>query len=146
MSEHEQEHRSVDLTSASAGDTLLETSETLRRADLVAYADASGDQNPIHQDEAFAKSVGLPDIIAHGMLTMGLVASRIEELAQGHPIVSFGTRFAAPVVVPAGGDARVDIVVSLFSRDDDAGRVTLDAAVSVAGTKVLSRTRAVIQL
>ena len=146
MSEHEQEHRSVDLTSASAGDTLLETSETLRRADLVAYADASGDQNPIHQDEAFAKSVGLPDIIAHGMLTMGLVASRIEELAQGHPIVSFGTRFAAPVVVPADGDARVDIVVSLFSRDDDAGRVTLDAAVSVAGTKVLSRTRAVIQL
>ena len=144
MSEHE--HRSVDLTSASAGDTLLETSETLRRADLVAYADASGDQNPIHQDEAFAKSVGLPDVIAHGMLTMGLVASRIEELAQGHPIVSLGTRFAAPVVVPAGGDARVDIVVSLFSRDDDAGRVTLDAAVSVAGTKVLSRTRAVIQL
>jgi len=146
MSEHEQEHRSVDLTSASTGDTLLATSETLRRADLVAYADASGDQNPIHQDEAFAKSVGLPDVIAHGMLTMGLVASRIEELAQGHPIVSFGTRFAAPVVVPAGGDARVDIVVSLFSRDDDAGRVTLDAAVSVAGTKVLSRTRAVIQL
>lgn len=144
MSEHE--HRSVDLTSASAGDTLLETSETLRRADLVAYADASGDQNPIHQDEAFAKSVGLPDVIAHGMLTMGLVASRIEELAQGHPIISFGTRFAAPVVVPADGDARVDIVVSLFSRDDDAGRVTLDAAVSVAGTKVLSRTRAVIQL
>ena len=144
MSEHG--HRSVDLTSASAGDTLLETSETLRRADLVAYADASGDQNPIHQDEAFAKSVGLPDIIAHGMLTMGLVASRIEELAQGHPIVSFGTRFAAPVVVPADGDARVDIVVSLLSRDDDAGRVTLDAAVSVAGTKVLSRTRAVIQL
>ena len=125
---------------------MLETSETLRRADLVAYADASGDQNPIHQDEAFAKSVGLPDIIAHGMLTMGLVASRIEELAQGHPIVSFGTRFAAPVVVPADGDARVDIVVSLLSRDDDAGRVTLDAAVSVAGTKVLSRTRAVIQL
>ena len=80
------------------------------------------------------------------MLTMGLVASRIEELAQGHPIVSFGTRFAAPVVVPADGDARVDIVVSLLSRDDDAGRVTLDAAVSVAGTKVLSRTRAVIQL
>ena len=144
MSEHE--HRSVGLTSASAGDTLLETSETLRRADLVAYADASGDQNPIHQDEAFAKSVGLPDVIAHGMLTMGLVASRIEELAQGHPIISFGTRFAAPVVVPADGDARVDIVVSLFSRDDDAGRVTLDAAVSVAGTKVLSRTRAVIQL
>ena len=144
MSEHE--HRSVDLTSASAGDTLLETSEALRRAYLVAYADASGDQNPIHQDEAFAKSVGLPDVIAHGMLTMGLVASRIEELAQGHPIISFGTRFAAPVVVPADGDARVDIVVSLFSRDDDAGRVTLDAAVSVAGTKVLSRTRAVIQL
>lgn len=143
MSEHE--HRSVDLTSASAGDTLLETSDALRRADLVAYADASGDQNPIHQDEAFAKSVGLPDVIAHGMLTMGLVASRIEELAQGHPIVSLGTRFAAPVVVPADGDARVDIVVSLFSRDD-AGRVTLDAAVSVAGTKVLSRTRAVIQL
>ena len=128
------------------GEALPTRTIPVTRATLVHYAGASGDRNVIHWDERTAQAVGLPDVIAHGMLTMGLVASRIEELAQGHLIVSFGTRFAAPVVVPAGGDARVDIVVSLFSRDDDAGRVTLDAAVSVAGTKVLSRTRAVIQL
>ena len=57
--------------SVSVGDTFGPTEVAVERETLVAYANASGDQNPIHQDEAFAKSVGLPDVIAHGMWTMG---------------------------------------------------------------------------
>ena len=67
---------------------------------------ASGDQNPIHQDEAFAKSVGLPDVIAHGMWTMGAAGSVVEEWAgDGGRVVEFGTRFTKPVVVPQDGGA-----------------------------------------
>lgn len=144
--EHGQAHPDLDV--AQPGDLVIEAREILRRADLVAYADASGDANPIHQDEAFARAVGLPDVIAHGMLTMGLVASTIERAAGARAIASFAARFAAPVVVPAGDDEApaVDIAVAVFARDDAAGTVTLEATVSVGGTKVLSRTRAVIQL
>lgn len=135
----------ADLLSCEVGDELLRVEHRVRREDLVRYADASGDQNPIHQDEAFARSVGLPDVIAHGMLTMGLVASAVEQIAAGRPVASFSTRFAAPVVVPSGEDGTtVDVLVTVLSKNAEA--VTLDAAVSVAGTKVLSRTRAVIQL
>ena len=68
---------------------------------LVAYANASGDQNPIHQDEAFARSVGLPDVIAHGMWTMGASATVVTDWAgDAGRVVEFGTRFTKPVVVP----------------------------------------------
>ena len=61
----------IKLSDVSIGMELPALDLAFTRADLVAYANASGDQNPIHQDEEFAKSVGLPDVIAHGMLTMG---------------------------------------------------------------------------
>lgn len=142
------DQNALDLATATPGSVVVETSLTVTRPDLVAYANASGDQNPIHQDEAFARSVGLPDVIAHGMLTMGLVASQVEAVADGRRVLSYGARFAAPVVVSSDevSAPSVDVVLTLLSRDDAAGTVTLDAAVSVAGTKVLSRTRAVIQL
>ena len=78
---------------------------------LKRYADASGDQNPIHQDEAFAKSVGLPDVIAHGMLTMGLVGQYVSDWAGGSANVKeYSARFVKPVVVPA--NTVVDLVVN----------------------------------
>jgi acyl dehydratase len=77
------------------------------RAMLKAYADASGDQNPIHQDEAFAKSVGLPNVISHGMLTMALVGNFVTQWAGGAAAVKeFSARFIKPVIVPA--DEKVD--------------------------------------
>ncbi|MFM6852386.1 MAG: MaoC/PaaZ C-terminal domain-containing protein, partial [Terrabacter sp.] len=87
-----------------AGDTFGPQTVPVARETLVAYADASGDQNPIHQDEEFAKGVGLPDVIAHGMWTMGAAGSAVSAWAGGADrVVEFGTRFTKPVVVPAEG-------------------------------------------
>ena len=81
---------------------------TFTRADLRAYADASGDQNPIHLDDAVATAVGLPGVIAHGMLTMGHAARIVSDFAGGVGHVrSIAVRFTRPVVVPQA-DASVD--------------------------------------
>lgn len=74
------------------------------RADLVAYAEASGDHNPIHQDEAVAQAVGLPGVIAHGMFTLALVARAVDEWV-GEPgrIAELSAKFTKPVVVPVEG-------------------------------------------
>ena len=116
------------------------------RATLVGYADASGDQNPIHQDEAFARSVGLPDVIAHGMWTMGAVGSVVEEWAgDGGRVVEFGTRFTKPVVVPVSGN---EVVVEGLVKavDAETGRVTVDLTTTCDGEKVLGRCVAVVRL
>ena len=90
------------------GDALPALSLRLRRADLVRYAGASGDFNPIHWNERFAVGVGLPNVIAHGMLTMAL-AGRLVTHWIGDPgaVVGYAARFTRPVVVPdddEGGD------------------------------------------
>jgi acyl dehydratase len=110
------------------------------RARLVAYADASGDQNPIHQDEAFARSVGLPDVIAHGMWTMGAAVELVTDWV-GDPgrVLSYSTRFTSPVVVPAEGGAQIDVSGVVRSVDDEGGRATVELQVTSGGTKVLGR-------
>ena len=117
----------------------------INRALLKKYADASGDQNPIHQDEAFAKSVGLPDVIAHGMLTMALVGKYVSDLAGGSShVLELGGRFTKPVIVPAG--AEVDLTVSATVTDVVDGKVSLSLSATSAGVKVLGMAKAVIQL
>jgi len=119
----------------------------LSREDLVAYADASGDQNPIHQDEATARSVGLPDVIAHGMLTMGLAGTVVADWA-GDPtrVLSYATRFTAPVVVPADGGAVVEVAGAVTALDEAAGTAEVTLTVTSAGAAVLGRARAVVRL
>jgi acyl dehydratase len=110
---------------------------------LKQYADASGDQNPIHQDEAFAKSVGLPDVIAHGMLTMALVGKYVSEIAGGSAnVLELGGRFTKPVIVPAGVD--VDITVTATVTEVEGGRASLTLSATSAGVKVLGMAKAVI--
>jgi acyl dehydratase len=117
----------------------------VNRALLKQYADASGDQNPIHQDEAFAKSVGLPDVIAHGMLTMALVGKYVSDIAGGSAkVLELGGRFTKPVIVPAGVD--VDITVSATVTDVADGKASLSLSATSAGVKVLGMAKAVIQL
>ena len=117
----------------------------VNRALLKQYADASGDQNPIHQDEAFAKSVGLPDVIAHGMLTMALVGKYVSDLAGGsEKVLEFGGRFTKPVIVPAGED--VDLTVSATVTDVIDGKASLSLSATSAGIKVLGMAKAVIAL
>ena len=94
----------------------------LDRALLKQYADASGDQNPIHQNEEFAFSVGLPNVIAHGMLTMALVGKYVSDFAGGSAnVLEYGARFIKPVIVPA--DAKVDLTVSASVTEISDGKV-----------------------
>lgn len=119
----------------------------LSREDLRAYAEASGDRNPIHLDEATARSVGLPDVIAHGMLTMGLAGTVVADWV-GDParVLSYGTKFTAPVVVPADAPAVVEVAGTVVARDEAAGTAEVDLVVTSAGAKVLTRARAVVAL
>lgn len=117
----------------------------VNRALLKQYADASGDQNPIHQDEAFAKSVGLSDVIAHGMLTMALVGKYVSDFAGGSAkVLELGGRFTKPVIVPAGED--VDLTVSATVTDVIDGKASLTLSATSAGVKVLGMAKAVILL
>ena len=133
------------LSEVAVGDTIGPVSVRVERDALVAYANASGDQNPIHQDEEFAKSVGLPDVIAHGMWTMGAASSVVADWAgDAGRVEQFRTRFTAMVVVPQDG-ASVEVSGVVKSIDED-GRATVDVRATAAGTKVLGRCSAVVRL
>lgn len=110
---------------------------------LKKYADASGDQNPIHQDEEFAISVGLPNVIAHGMLTMALVGKYISDWAGGPANVrEFSARFVKPVIVPANG--KVDLTVSALVTEAVDKNVRLNITATSAGVKVLAIAKALV--
>ena len=117
---------------------------TITRGDLVAYAGASGDHNPIHQDESVARSVGLPGVIAHGMYTMALAARAVEAWFPGAEVVSFGCKFTNPVVVPADGG--VDIEVAGEARPGEDGLTTVALTVTSGGQKVLGMPKAVVRV
>ena len=111
---------------------------------LKRYANASGDQNPIHQDQTFAVNVGLPNVIAHGMLTMGLVATYISDWAGGAANVKeYGARFTKPVIVPEGQkvDLTVDGTVAEVLAD---GAIRIELTATSAGVKVLGMAKAVV--
>ena len=115
----------------------------INRALVKSYADASGDQNPIHQNEEFAVSVGLPNVIAHGMLTMALVGKYLTDLAGGSAkVLEFSARFTKPVIIPAGVD--VDLTVSATVTDVSDGKASISLAATSQGVKVIGLAKAVI--
>lgn len=116
---------------------------TITRADLVRYAAASGDQNPIHQDDAVATSVGLPGVIAHGMYTMALAARAVSGWYPGAEVVSFGCKFTNPVAVPADGGVEIEVAGEEKSTDD--GLTTVALTVTCGGQKVLGMPKAVLR-
>ncbi len=125
------------------GTNLPEKVFYLDRALLKQYADASGDQNPIHQDEKFALSVGLPNVIAHGMLTMALVGKYVSDFAGGSAkVVEFGARFTKPVIVPA--NEKVDLTVTATVAEIVDGKISLTLNATSAGVKVLGMAKAVV--
>ena len=125
------------------GMTLPEKVFYIDRALLKAYADASGDQNPIHQNEEFALSVGLPNVISHGMLTMALAGKYVTEWGGGSANVrEFSARFIKPVIVPAG--KKVDLTVVATVTEVDGKTVKLDITATSAGVKVLGMAKAVV--
>jgi acyl dehydratase len=116
------------------------------RADLVRYAGASGDFNPIHWSDRQATSVGLPGVIAHGMLTMALAGEAVTRWVGGTAsIVEFSTRFANPVVVP-DDDKGTEIVVSgAVKKILDEGLVQIDVTATCQGEKALGAARVLVR-
>lgn len=129
------------------GDTLPELAVALDRAALVAYAAASGDHNAIHWSDRVAHEVGLPGVIAHGMLTMGVASRALTEWA-GEPtaVVAYSTRFTRPVVVPDPGTVTLEVSGSVRSTDVDTCEVVVDLTVGVGSGTVLTKTRATLRL
>jgi len=126
------------------GTVLEEKVFYLDRALLKAYADASGDQNPIHQNEEFALSVGLPNVIAHGMLTMALVGKYVSDFAGGSAnVLEYSARFIKPVIVPSG--EKVDLTVSATIAEVADGKISLTLSATSAGVKVLGMAKAVVK-
>ena len=127
------------------GEILFESTATVDRARLVRYAGASGDFNPIHWNERFAREVGLDGVIAHGMLTMGIAAAALEEwLGDPGRIRSLGTRFSRPVPVPDPGEVTLTVTGKVGAvHDDDTLRV--DLGVTVDGRAVLAKCQAVVE-
>ena len=126
------------------GDELPEQRYTVTRADLVRYAGASGDFNPIHWSDRVARSVELPGVIAHGMYTLALAARALDTWA-GAPgrVTELGCKFTKPVVVPDNEDG-VEVVVRGRVTDVTDDRVQVSLEVICDGEKVLGRPRAVL--
>lgn len=137
----------VTLTELEVGQEVATATYPVTRADLVRYAGASGDFNPIHWNEEFATSVGLPGVIAHGMFTMAL-GSRLVADWCGDPgaLVDYGVRFTKPVPVPNDAPAEVVMVARVGALDPEAGTARIDLAATCNGAGVLGRARATVRL
>jgi acyl dehydratase len=122
--------------SYAVGDLIAERTVHLTRESLVRYAGASGDFNPIHYRDDVAAEVGLPGVLAHGMLTMGLASSvAVAALPPAARILDYGVRFARPVVVDPQTGADVSVAAKVGAVDDTAVRI--DLTVRYADTTVL---------
>ncbi|MGS2646730.1 MaoC family dehydratase [Streptosporangium sp. LJ11] len=119
----------------------------VRRANLVMYAGASGDFNPIHWNERFAKTVGLPDVIAHGMFTMAQGGRFVTDWV-GDPgaVVDYGVRFSSMVVVPDDDQGAVITVSGIVEEKLEDKRVVVALTARSNDSRVLSKARAVVQL
>ncbi|GAA2624912.1 MaoC family dehydratase [Streptomyces axinellae] len=139
----------VAYAEVEAGTELPVRTFPVDRDRLVRYAGASGDFNPIHWNERFAKEVGLPDVIAHGMFTMAEAARAVTDWT-GDPgaLVDYSVRFTKPVVVPDDGQgALIEVAAKVAAKlDDEARTVQVDLTVTSAGQKVLGMSRAVVKL
>ncbi len=132
------------LEGLAVGDVVETQDVAITRDTLVRYAGASGDFNPIHYNDVFATSVGLPGVIAHGMFTMGAAASVVESWAGPGNVVDFQARFTRPIPVPNPGEAVATVACTIGALDPDAGTARVDVTVEFEGQKVLGKAQAVV--
>lgn len=137
------------LSDLSVGQEIGSTSIDISRADLVRYAGASGDFNPIHWNDRFAEQVGLPGVIAHGMFTMGAAVQLVTDWV-GNPaaVVDYQTRFTKPVVVENldTGGATLEVTGVIGAVDEANSSVRVDLTVTAAGQKVLVKAQAIVRV
>jgi acyl dehydratase len=134
------------LSSLTVGDVVAERAYELSRDTLVRYAGASGDFNPIHYRDDVAQSVGLPGVLAHGMLTMGLAVQPVVDWLDGDAgrVVDYQVRFTRPVLVDAERGAVVTVVAKVGAVDDAGARI--DLTVSFDDATVLGKAQARVVL
>ncbi|WP_104166455.1 MaoC family dehydratase [Arthrobacter sp. SX1312] len=143
----------VSISTLEVGRQIGSTTIDITRQDLVRYAGASGDLNPIHWNQAFAEGVGLPGVIAHGMFTMGAVVQLVTAWV-GDPaaVIDYQTRFTKPVVVedttaqPGEPGAVVEVTGIVGAIDTERSTARIDLTVTFAGQKVLVKAQAVVKL
>ena len=116
----------------------------INRELLVEYANASGDQNPIHQDEIFAKSVGLPDVIAHGMLTMALAGKYLSDISGSQNVLEFSAKFIKPVIVPT--DVDVALIISGKVTEVLNGNAKIELLAMCNEVKVLGMAKGLVKI
>jgi acyl dehydratase len=135
------------IDSLTVGDIVAESSYPLTRDSLVRYAGASGDFNPIHYRDDVAHSVGLPGVLAHGMLTMGLAVQPVVDWA-GDParVLDYQVRFTRPVPVDPDLGAVVTVVAKVGALDTDAGVARIDLTVTFNAVTVLGKAQARVRL
>ncbi|MFI9384961.1 MaoC/PaaZ C-terminal domain-containing protein [Kutzneria sp. NPDC052558] len=135
------------MSAVTVGEKLPELRQRITRLDLIRYAAAAGDFNRIHWSDRAAAAAGLPDVIAHGMLTLAVAMRAVTDWAGGlGGVVECTGRFARPVVVPDdehGAELVVNAVVAEVLAD---ARVRVDITVTCQGQKVLTRSRALVAL
>ena len=130
------------LTNLTVGDVVAERTVHLTRESLVRYAGASGDFNPIHYRDDIAAAVGLPGVLAHGMLTMGLAVGTIESwIGDTGRILEYGVRFTKPVVVDPETGADVTVVAKVGAVDDESARIDLTVSFNDATVLVKAQVR-----
>ena len=138
MSSSTNPNTAAAANAVAVGDVVAERTVHLTRESLVRYAGASGDFNPIHYRDDVAERVGLPGVLAHGMLTMGLAVETVVAWAgDAGRILEYGVRFTRPVVVDAEAGADLVITAKVGALDDDTARI--DLTVAFDGTTVLGK-------
>ena len=136
-----------DFDSLEVGAVVAAKEMNLERADLVRYAGASGDFNPIHWNDTFAQSVGLESVIAHGMLTMGMAVTLVEEwVGDQRAIVDYQSRFSRQVAVPNPGVATLELSATVGVLNCELRQVRLDLAAVFEGARVIAKAQVIVQL
>ena len=138
---------SIDITSLEVGQVVASGEFPLNRGSLVRYAGASGDFNDIHYRDDIAVSVGLPGVLAHGMLTMGVaVQPVIDWIGDPGKVLDYGVRFTRPVLVDATEGALVTVSAKIGVLNAEANTARVDLTVTAADTTVLGKAQVVVSL
>lgn len=134
------------MSGLAVGDVVATGSFSVDRDDLVRYAGASGDFNPIHYRDDVAASVGLPGVLAHGMLTMGLAVQPVVDRFGIGSLREYQVRFTRPVPVPPEGEVRLEVEAKVGRIDEAAGEARIDLVARVGGSAVLGKAQALVSL
>ena len=147
MTDRGDDVRGTTTRTAVAGEVLPSRTLPISRDDLRRYAEASGDHNPIHLDDEAARALGLPGVVAHGMLTSALAIGVVADWAGGADhVVATSFRFAGPVVVPADAPARLEVAGTVKKVADDGSTADVALAVTCDGAKVFGKAIVTVSL